>query len=97
MILHITFHSGANPHIHYSHRETLLRDWKRWKKNPDAIPEFLICSCSARVLRNITSTGETWWYLDTGKHLIYYKRLGMALRALERLHMEAMRKEGRSL
>ncbi len=85
MILHITFRDGSNPYCHYSHRETLLRDWKRWEKNPDAIPEFLVCSCSAQVVRNIDSTGATWWYLRTERQTIYYKRLGMALRALDRL------------
>lgn len=97
MILHITFRDGSNPYTHYSHRETLLRDWKRWEKNPDAIPEFMVCSCSARVLRNISGNGETRWYLDNEKRLTYYKRLGMALRALDRLHMDAMGKQRRTL
>lgn len=85
MILHITFHSKANPYCHYSNRETLQRDWERWARNPDAIPEFLVCSSRAQVLRNIAPNGETWWILRNGTNISYYKRLGNALRALDRI------------
>lgn len=86
MILHVTFSDGSNPWVFYSDdRHHIAKHVRRWLKYcPDTARPVIMCgrySCQ-----------RSAWYPgyfitgDTGENFRqYYKYLGHALRALEKL------------
>ena len=94
MIMHIKFSDTSNPYVAYGDSCELCAAWKKWRDNPTASPVFWGWAAGYRVMRNDPGDGSRpWWYLETPNKMIYYRRLGMALRALDRLGDEARMKE----
>ncbi len=87
MILHVTFSDGSNPWVFYSDdRRDIVKQWKRWMKyHPDTARPYVLSSkyyCRKSVWHTgyyITSDDDSL----TGRQ--YYKTLGHALAALDRL------------
>lgn len=82
MILHITFRDHSNPWIAYGDREKIRAAWKRWRNNPDAIPEIIhnFWRISLQNSRDRWSVYNT----RTGKYKYFY-RLGNALIYIEKM------------
>lgn len=93
MILHVTFTDGSNPWVSLpADRQTIAKHWRKWENCPEAIPEFFngvwCCRYSFcgqwRVFKALAHcSGEE--YLKQAQTSKYYKHLGHALAALERL------------
>lgn len=87
MILHVTFSDGSNPWISLpADRHTIAKQWRHWVKyHPDLAQPVAICG----PFRCQKSKWCPGYYLSSrdGQHIQkqYYKTLGYALRALDRL------------
>lgn len=86
MVLHVTFSDGSNPWVSLPlGRHTIAKYWRKWVKYSStaqhaALHNGYICTLSEdRAGYWVFKQGE---YFDTKK---YYKHLGHALAALERL------------
>lgn len=86
MILHVTFSDGSNPWVSFSHdRKTITKQWRRWiKHHPEtASPVVMLGGYECR--------RSAWYngYFITGgngeNYRQYYKYLGCALAAIEKL------------
>lgn len=85
MILHINFTDGSNPWVSLpSDRHAIAKLWRQWTKNhPDTARQMAVagawrcCYCRA-IGQYIVYCKERW-----GGY--YYRKLGNALAALERL------------
>lgn len=87
MILHVTFSDGSNPWVtRIIDRKNLAKQWRMWMKyHPDTAQPVAYCGpyCCQK------SKWNCGYYLSSrnGEHIPrqYYKTLGHALAALERL------------
>lgn len=87
MILHVTFSDGSNPWASFSaDQKTIAKQWRRWMKyhRETAQP---VAIAGGFQLQASTWSGGYFITSDTGGAIPrqYYKTLGRALAALERL------------
>lgn len=87
MILHVTFSDGSNPWVSLTaDRHTIAKQWRRWEKTHPNTAKAEIFHGDHRCRKSYY--GSEWIVINNrgnalAKH--YYKHLGHALAALERL------------
>lgn len=86
MILHVTFSDGSNPWVSLpGDRYQIAKHWRRWMKyHPDTAQPVAICN-GYECRRSSWCNGYFITSDDGEIYRQYYKYLGHALAALERL------------
>ena len=89
MVLHVTFSDGSNPWLSLpTDRHTIAKQWRKWMKyhpntaSPTAYCNGWICKPFGKGEYLVCKNGKYSECMNTWK---YYKTLGHALAALERL------------